>query len=121
MDLDTYLASREQKWRDHQAAVEGLLGIQSKSKWMEYLGKQMKVGLEAGFEAPGLATSMQKALGGFERAAANLALPMGAGGGGSVSNTTQNTKNYNLSADFSNSNLYPSIADQFRLMEFTSE
>jgi len=101
-DLDTYLAQREQKWRDHQAAIEAILGIGSPSKWMEDIGKQMRAGLDIGFAAPSVATDLQQAVANFGKASNNLAMPMSAGGGASnVSNTTHN-HNVQLTANYRN-------------------
>lgn len=119
-DLQTYLNSRTQQWRDHLAAVQAMLGVGSPSKWMMDLGKSMREGLDIGFAAPSLATDLQSAVASFGRGMNSLSLPMGAGGGGSSVSSVQNVRNYNLSADFSNSNAYPSIRDMFRLMEFSS-
>jgi len=119
-DLQTYLNQRTQQWRDHQAAIEGILGIQSPSKWMEDIGKQLRAGLDVGFQGPSIATDLQSAVANFGRSVNNLSLPMGSGGGSSSMSSVQNVRNYNLSADFSNSNAYPGIRDQFRLMEFSS-
>jgi len=76
---------------------------------------------------PGMATGTDAA---FDRFLAMLESSVGdqriqpqiiemAGGGTARSSRTVNN-NYNLSADFSNSNLFPRIADQFRLIEMAS-
>jgi hypothetical protein len=90
-DLDTYLASRMQKWREHQAAVEALLGISSPSRWMVDIGEQLNRGLEVGFGKNPLVDAM----GAFKQQTVQAAVsPQAAAAAGTTS--VSNTRSYNV-------------------------
>ncbi|MBU2051204.1 MAG: hypothetical protein KKH61_19830, partial [Gammaproteobacteria bacterium] len=94
-DLHTYLDSRANAWRQHQQEVENMLGIHSPSKWMENIGKELKAGLDIGWNGPNLATGLEQALASFGQMATNtLAMPMS-----SRATTYNTTHNHNLSVN----------------------
>jgi len=116
-DLQTYLNQRTQQWRDHQAAIESLLGVGSPSKWMEDLGKSMRQGLDIGFQGPSIATDLQSAVASFGRSMNNLSLPMSAGGGGSSTSNTTHNHNLSVTANYTKPQSERSLRDDLRLSQ----
>ena len=114
-DLQTYLNQRTQQWRDHQREIENILGIASPSKWMQDIGKNMRLGLDAGFQGPSIATDLQQAVASFGQAANSLSLPTAAGGGASNVSNTNYTDNLNFRATFTQPETERSVRDMLRL------
>jgi len=116
-DLQTYLNQRTQQWRDHQTAIESILGISSPSKWMQDIGKQLRAGLDVGFQGPSIATDLQSAVASFGKSMNNLSLPMSAGGGGSSTSNTTHNHNLSVTANYTKPQSERSLRDDLRLSQ----
>ena len=91
------------------------MGISSPSKWMEDIGKQLRAGLDVGFQGPSIATDLQSAVANFGRSVNNLSLPMSAGGGGSTTNSTTHNHNLAFTANYTKPQSERSVREDLRL------
>jgi len=71
-ELQFYLDERLRKWREHQDALEGELGVGSPSRWAIGIGRSIREGMEIGMGAPSLAVDLGGAMEKFKQTAEGI-------------------------------------------------